>query len=553
MLLLRVIFAVLSVVAIPSFAGPCDGSLNEQAGGQAPSDLDSKFKNLAQQWQTGWTDRGFMGLQDGVPALNAESYMYAMKNGMMWWNLRIYFAKDLEDAKAHDAQVSDSLLKGVYVLGVEESAVEFASDEDANQPRRKVKGETMRQVLEKANGFVEFHPATGEVRHTPMSEIAKRLDFVPLTKIAPDKAAMGRHFFAHEGWAATKKRGILYYSEWEKSDAIQRSRKLARQLTRLGYQIKYNGDYKKALEMARDQKRVIIENNVKRHEQNSRYHSKSLFEAAMQMYEKGMAFSVELYRPDGKMIAGSINFRNGNLIMGDTIFYDIDETVYTDEQGKDREVDAIEYAKLVDVLTMDYMAAAGVKILDVGMVSPYSASIRANYFPRETYLQEIENLPKQPIELPSVLDAFQYPDLNFAELAKGIQVKGIGKAFFVGGYPLATSHSVAKAAEHRLMPGELAIVVVRDSNEAVAHARKLKEQGRALNVIYSVGPESDVVAFVMKNGAYSVDAETGKVKPIQAQRFKNILNPSLSSQYVSWQRDEVVGSYVAVKGWQLAP
>lgn len=563
---------VLTVSPQTYAADECDNALNGADLVAPMSDLDKHFSELAKQWKTGWTDRGFLGLQNNSPVLDAESYMYALKNGLMWWNLRVYFVKSVEEAKAHEALVEDTMVKGVYILGADESEVEFKSEEDADKPRRKLKGETLRKVLERTDGFIELL-ADGSIRKIPMTEVNERLNFDLLTRIAPDKHAHGIHFFAFEGWAATKKRGLLYYENMGKSSSekhtgriksssIQRSRSLAQKLIASGYQIKVNGDFQTAINMARDQMRFEIKDGVKTRVPASRYQSLTLYQAALAMYEKGLAFSVELYRPDGKMVAGSINFVVGNLMTGDTIFHDLEGISFIDEVGQVHEVEPIDAVKAVDVVTFDQMAnGLGIRLLDVGMVSDYSETLKADYVPRDQYLDEISKLPKEPVRLPSILDPYEYPDLNFAELAKGAKIKGITKSLFLGGMPLHSEYAKAQALKHNLVPAELAIFVVKDSKEAEEKAQLL---GYMDNAIYFMNgqhqveiptasdvPANDLVHAVMRHGAVTVDPVTGKVKVIQGQRFKNILNQKLSNQYMSWRMNWNLGPHVIVKGWKL--
>lgn len=520
-------------------------------------DLDKHFHDLAQLWKTGWTDRGFLGLANNSPELNAETYMAALKNGVIWWNIRMYFVRDIDEAKAHDALIDDPMMKGVYIIDADEAEVEFKSKDDAAEPRREMKGETLRQVLQRTNGFIEIL-ADGGIRNIPMSEVSSRLFLTNLTKHDPDKYSHGKNFFGHPGWAATKQRGLVYYDNFSKGSAAQRGRKLARKLIGLGYEIKVNGDYQKALEMAKDQLRVVEIDGVKTYKATSRYKLKTLFDAISAMYQKDLAFSVELYRPDGKMVGGSINFVVGNLITGDTIFYDIKETSYVDELGRTVHIDPIEFARLVDVVTFEYMVALGIPFLDVGMVTYYSESLKADLLSREEYLKEINTLPKEPIRLPSILDPYQYPESGFAELAKGAKVKTFTKSRFLGGLAHVTDHSVARAGEHGLVPAELLIFVVKDSKEAEMHAKSAGYKDNAIyfmsgqNPVNIPGEEgaaaNELIDLVLKNGAVVVDSATGKAKMIQAQRFKGILNSKLSTQYMRWNNRHVI-----VKGWRLGP
>ena len=535
----------------------CEAAL---AAAEPSQDLDKHFQELASDWKSGWTDRGFLGFQNNSPTLNSESYMYALKNGLMWWNLRIYLVKDLEEAKAHNALVEDSMMKGVYVVGADESAVDLKSDEDAHLASRAVKGESLKGLIEKAEGLTEFLE-DGSVRKISIGEVNSRLNFSVVSKIKPDKYAHGKNCFTHAGWAATKKRGMIQYDEFSNSPYVRNGRKLARKLIALGYEIKVNADYQKSLDMARDQLRVVKVDGVKKREKNSRYLKKELYDAALAMKDKDLAFSVELYRPDGKLVGGSINFVVGNLITGDTIFYDLNETTYADELGQTVQIEPIEYARLVDVVTFEYMVALGIPFMDIGMVSDYSKTLNGRIFPREEYLGAIQNLSKDEIRLPAILDPYQYPDSNFADLAKGAKVKALTKSMFLGGYALATEATQAKALAHSLIPGELHIFVVSDSKEAEEHA---KSHGYKDNVIYFMSGQNpiqiptadgaaanELVNLVIKNGAIAVDAKTGKGKLIQAQRFKGILNSKLGTQYMSWKIDSESSPHVVVRGWRL--
>lgn len=546
------------MMSVSAFAmedkAPCVGALgsDQQEASAEARDLDKYFADLAKTIDSGWTDRGFFGHGNGMPQLNPESYMYALKNGIMWWNIRIYFAKDLEDAKAHVVLEPETLMRGVYIIGADISEFEFKSDADADKASRKVKNETLFKVLERTNGFYDISE-DGVVTHVPFDVIKDRLEVTDLVKGTADKYSFGRGFLGHAGWAATKKRGLLHYDKFKDSSAAKDMRKLARKLVSLGYQIKVNGDFETALKMARDQKRNVNVNGVKVRLENSRYMtSPVLYEAALAMNEKGLAYSVEFYRPDGKMVGGNINFVVGNLVTGDTIFHDLDETTYVDEDGQTQHIDDINFAKMSEVIAFDYLNALGVSLMDMGMASNYSKDFKTEVFPRSTYLAEVAKLPKEEVRLPFVLDPYQYPDPNFAELAKGAKVKGITKSLFLGGIVTRTAHAKAKALEHKLVPADLEIYSMKDTTEAEIHA---KLNGYKDNVIYYIDSEkrpisNDLVAAVLKKGAVVVDEKTGKAKLIQAQRFKNILNPRLGQQHISWVSTAEEESYTVVRGWR---
>lgn len=208
--------------------------------------------------------------------------------------------------------------------------------------------------------------------------------------------------FRNPGWVLPELRGVLRLDQ--KTIGGETYKKLkgqARKFAAKGYTFHFNYDFKKSLEMLRDQPRVgqSIEDN--------RYQLPAVFNAAMKSYEQGRAFSVEMVDRYGKIKGGLICFRYGNIIAINSVFYDppneddIEFKEHTEEQKKAvLKKPWLNYAKITVLPLIDRLLETGlISFIDFGMVSPYSDSLNAGYIFRDEFLDMKNKLPEEDVHI----------------------------------------------------------------------------------------------------------------------------------------------------------
>jgi hypothetical protein len=294
----------------------------------------------------------------------------------------------------------------------------------------------------------------------------------------------------------------------------------------------------------------------------------------MEMNRQGLALSVEVYAPDGTMVGNSINFKIGNLVTGDTVYYDQKITSFIDDQGNERKLDPIDWSKVVDVVTFDYMNAMGISFMDVGMVSNYSKSLKGRLIPRAEYLELISQLPNERKEFSPEMDSFQYPDLHLQvkDLVKGAQSRALTQKGFLGGNALPTEHSIALAKEVGLVPSALEIFVVNSVEEAKAHAKAnagIWSVSGVSHPIYYIGQTSELRDQVEANGLatetlkkvvaegarYIADPTDPQTKLLKPDTLRGIVNPYWGLNRSRWVNAtaETGGPRIVIVGWALRP
>lgn len=531
---------------------------------------EAPFIQMAREWREGWGERGFHGKRTGAAELNGDTYALATKNGVMWWAQRFIFVKDVEEARAIDTEIRKIKIKGIdltrggYIIGGAD-LLQPQAGQDPKADRVKLEGSGLRETLRKADGFFYFG-RNDEVIRISFAEAEERFSYNHVYQIGDDGFTDGRTFYTHEGWATTKRRGMIDYAVWDKSDQIRKYRSLARMLARAGYRFLVNKDFMAALNYARDQ--------VRNGKASSRYQSAPFYNAMVEMYRQGVAFVVDVYAPDGKLKGGVLNLNNNNLIIGDTVYSETSEDIYTDANGKERslikviddngdekKIDPIDIPRIADVVSIDYFAGLGIRYIDVGAVSAYSGSLLAELETRERYLEIVASLPKGKIDLPEVLDPYQYPDLDFRELArKGRNFAITGKKF-VGGLPLATPYAIERAKAAGLVPGELNIYVVESMEALKSLATKLNDPdalyyigtvAESQETIQQGGAARETMLKIMPEGLKIIKDAELRTKLIKPDTLKIIIYPRVGPERISWTgAGSEFGPRIVVKGWAL--
>lgn len=330
---------------------------------------------LALAKKGGVTDRNFLTSKYEV---TPELQSYLALHGIIRWNLRIYIAKSKAAAAEHAAKEEDPLMQGLYLI-----------DPDLNQNVLiKKQASSIFQRLAKANPIYTFRGGK-ETVEIPYSFFRDQLNFSELTWSLSDP----EHgpFIAASGWVLPNTRGVVMREDVVDSSTYLDMRRLARKLIREGFEVTFNKDFRASLQFVADQKRRVAGQWVA----NSRYQDAGLRADTMNKFDKGGAFSVEIWgpefinaegKPGRKLVGGLIGNKEGGLYSPDSVFYDQENFPKI----------TIGFSKVAMVALMDRVSAAGIFFLDAGMVSHFTASMKGKIISLEEFLAMIRELPVDP-------------------------------------------------------------------------------------------------------------------------------------------------------------
>lgn len=332
----------------------------------------SQAADLIARKREGISDRGFLS---GYPEATGDLAAAVAKEGIIWWYIRIFVVPSVEAAKAHAALEKDPLMQGVYLINSGKTAEETAALTNEKA------GDVFKRML--ANDQMYFFRVKDNLatQVVPPDYIAKNL--------TPENMAWDlddpEHgpYIRENGWTFRRYTGVLEASKTilAKSSTYANIRQLARKLYDQGFRIHFSRDFKRALNMVRDQKRYIegqwIANSLYAGESNANYRQ------TLESYESGRAYSVEVWNEKDEMVGGIIGFRDGTLYSPESTFYD---------QERYPKI-SIGFAKWASMVLTERLHAAGIPFADVGMLSDFSASMKGELIDMELFLQMMATLP----------------------------------------------------------------------------------------------------------------------------------------------------------------
>jgi Leu/Phe-tRNA-protein transferase len=344
--------------------------------------------------------RGFLG---SAPAYNAKSAEMAGRQGVSYWAHSFAVFPNLEAAREHDHQFNETS-KTNYIISNEN--VSFLRDDSPAslvQPLF-VKLFNSSEVVY----FEDVRDSTGKklpaenalIHYMDKGFATKLIDATTFQYFTQDDR--GPRFIS-AGWTFTKKRGVSIYDHVFARDKkgtiisrdVRRLIRRAQNLIKEGGRITFNENFLEALNMARDQYRL---GNDGKKVQNSRLiDDPELYAGMLEMNKLGNAFSTEVREASGKLIAGVISTRAGNIFKGDTIFY---ETPRPPQEGESAETENIKNraddAKMAALLVTIRLNRYGIGISDVGMVTETSAKLGCIYVSSAQFAAEVVKLNQIP-------------------------------------------------------------------------------------------------------------------------------------------------------------
>lgn len=343
--------------------------------------------------------RGFLGAYPVLTDENRERVGgYLSSQGVMFWGHSFAVKKTIEEARAHDSQFN-GLSKIMYLISdVDVSDLPHIGTDATEADREKVR-ERFREIFETSDMvYWDDSEAILEKRDIPAKfgildkEVARRL-IVPETVEYFTKDDRGPRF-AQSGWVFQKIRGELNYAAVfnSGSDTIKKILKSARKFSDAGYTFTFNTNYQEALDAARDQARVgkTADGKLIKVPDNSRYLKQEEYTMALEGYRSGHGFSVEVRNENGKLMGGILGTRRGNIVALETTFYGYEDR----PDGSFRS--QIDFAKMAVLAALKRLHEHGIDVVDAGMVTPFTASLKGEYVSGARFAKDIAELRRMP-------------------------------------------------------------------------------------------------------------------------------------------------------------
>ncbi len=402
------------VVSSSSFANECSKHLRDITKGIAtkgylysiPLD-DPRGYDLAKQGLIGWGLSAF--IKPSVEAAKAHFDLKEAEENLAKLKVEQENNKDPKKAEALKLAVEkgeeflktdinkDPLTKGMYLIAdVPENFASMPEEE-----RKQVYKDLFPKVK-----VVYFHHETG----APIEITEEEKSVFDLSKLRTLHLGVAGVWFSNPGWVLPKIRGVLKMDKATIGGNTYKNLKgQARKYEGKGYTYHFNYNFEKSLQMLRDQKRVgqDVEEN--------RFRQPAVFNAAIQSYKNGKAFSVEMVDRHGNIKGGFVCFRYGNIISINSVFYDppneedVNLEGKTEEEKKEiLETPLLDFAKVPVLALMDRLQAAGIEFIDMGMVSPYSHKLKTRYISQAEFLGMVNKLPQEELAI-DVTGAWKAP------------------------------------------------------------------------------------------------------------------------------------------------
>ncbi len=200
-----------------------------------------------------------------------------------------------------------------------------------------------------------FNPA----RVRPMAMNLTKSDETPFPLIS---------FYSNQGYTHPIERGMLKSKVLQASGVYSKLQYEARRKYRAGVRYRFNFDFDQSLNNLSGQERKMQLST------QNRYKNPELLKKMKMLYDHGQAFTFEAIDESvtpHKVLGGILGLITGKLISIDTTIGNVGN---------------IDSARITGMALSDIAAEQGLEFLDMGMVSNYSKSLRAGYYPQVEFL-----------------------------------------------------------------------------------------------------------------------------------------------------------------------
>ena len=329
----------------------------------AVSNAYDKARYLASRKWQGISDRGFISGEFDGEAVDA----LVAKDRLVYWYIRIFVVPSIKDP----------LMQGVYLINKGENAEQTSTliYEAAGQVfNRMLKNDSMYFFKVKEDGATEV---------VPPELIAENLN--------PEKMFWDLNdpehgpYIRQNGYALPRYRGVIRYEDTIGSGRYKDAKKLTRQLVdERGFRVRFNVDFEAALNMVRDQKRLVegqwVSNSLYKNDDGT---PNANYRDTLAAFKAGRAFSVEVWNKEGELVGGIIGKIDGTLYSPESTFYD--QARYPDI--------GIRFSEIGVMAMMERLHEAGIDFADAGMVSTFTALMRGLLVPAIVFEKMAGTLP----------------------------------------------------------------------------------------------------------------------------------------------------------------
>ncbi len=348
--------------------------------------------------------RGFLG---SYPSFADKDAARLKAQGLMMWGHSFAVRKSVAEAKAHDANFNGLEKISYFITDIDVSDLKEPLPEDSTEikeQKTKMIQERFRQIFATApliywddSESIIAKKKVAPLMVTVDHEMAARL--MPPEKIGWFAGDDRGPRFHQSGWTFMKIRGEIKYAKTFESgsDTIKKLLEEGKKYSSRGYTFTFNQNFQESLDLARHQVRRVKDpaTGIVTFEKNSRYLDDDEYNATLESYKNGNAFSIEFRDPSGKLLAGVLGDKHGNLIAMETIFYD-----WTRDEKGNYKKSLIDFSKLAVIAGLKRLHEHGINIVDAGMVTPFTATLKGEYVSRDEFARDIQMLNAQgPIHI----------------------------------------------------------------------------------------------------------------------------------------------------------
>lgn len=341
-----------------------------------------------------WGPRGYLG---SVPKFSGRTAIVAGYQGVFWWGQSFGVQPTVEKAREHD-QNFIGLGKIYYFIS---SDPEGLSGYSTATPAEVIQREfrnlyNYSWVMGYFEDVVDEQGHPGPARFVPLDKTTGDLLLDPFEVgyVTDDRGPR----IGMEGWVFPFQRGVITYQSMFESESktIEKLLKEAGRLVRnRDFSITFNERFEESLDRARLQDRSGV---------GSIYSDQRIYEATMEKYQLGSAFSVEVVDGGGQLVGGIIGSRYGNLYAVDTVFYDVIEREGVDAEGQPlKPKGMIDYAKMATIALVLRLKEAGIDMVDVQITTPFTRALTARYIDGQRefrpLVRALNSQPPLPVDL----------------------------------------------------------------------------------------------------------------------------------------------------------